>query len=166
MLFRSGLLTVLLYLAIPSDVTVNGFVVFTDFLKMLAEVFNMEVTANGGLIGALMFGLISSLVSRSGTLVVMITLSLISVYLLIEPAVLVSIKNKISVKIPVSKPEEMPMPSTRTMSDAVADQKPKKTIFINSDEVVAPPKTVSKTEHKMIEEVKTSSAATVVGITN
>jgi DNA segregation ATPase FtsK/SpoIIIE, S-DNA-T family len=161
-----GLLTVLLYLATPEDVTITGFVVFTDFLKLLSEVFNMEVSANGGLIGAFMFGLISTMVSRSGTFVVLITLVIISAYLLIEPAVLVSIKNKIGVKIPVSKPEEMPMPSTRTMSDAVADQKPKKTIFINSDEVVAVPKSAPKAEHKIIEEVKTSSAATISGITN
>ncbi|MBV1709879.1 MAG: hypothetical protein KMY54_08460, partial [Erysipelothrix sp.] len=52
-----GLLTVLLYLAIPEDLTITGFVVFTDFLKLLSEVFNMEVSANGGLIGAFMFGL-------------------------------------------------------------------------------------------------------------
>lgn len=161
-----GLLTVLLFLAIPADPQINGFSVFTDFLKMISEVFNQEVTAGGGLIGAFLFGLISTLVSRSGTIVVLITFALISAYLMIEPAVLISIKNKIGVKIPVAKPQEMPMQTSKTMGDALAEQRPKKSIFINSDEVTAPAKPAAKIEHKTVEDVKTTSAATISGITN
>lgn len=169
-----------LYLSIPQESQITGFSVFSDYVRSIPQVFKDEVNAYGGLFGTFFYSLFSLLFSYVGTWVVLITLTLMATYLLVEPAILHSIKRKVTIKLPVAKKKETPIPNGETvksMQEALKEQKPKKSLFINSEDVIEdkPVKKAMSDSHAPTqlaasfgskEDVKITSAATVSTITN
>lgn len=170
-----AVLALYLYLALASTGSESGFTYLSDYLSRVLLIFNESLPAQAGIFGALLFGTISSLVAREGTWVVLITLTIFSLYLLVGPIIFPSLniklptfkkKNKIKSKKKSNVQEQMDIfetPSAQSMDEAIAKSEAKKSVFIDSESVVGRANHASK---QASVETKTTSAGTIDVIKN
>lgn len=78
-----GLTSLYMYLALASTTSEVGFTYLMDYISDLSKVFTETASAQAGIFGAILYGVVSSLVAREGTWVVLITVTLLSLYLLL-----------------------------------------------------------------------------------
>lgn len=151
--FSALLMALILWSAIPQDVNLVGFEVLNQYLSSSAMHFkeNVEILAQGGVVGALLYSLSSMLVSRNGTWVVIIGLLLLAGILLISKAFLISVVDSIkaffsSFTLPERKQkeesheesEELPFaePVVSMTKITLDDTKEKHSIFLTPDEEI------------------------------
>lgn len=70
--------------AIPVSSTEVGFAVFENFIRNAREIYEGTVPATGGLIGNFLYAVISMLVARTGTIIVVVAMVLLAAILLID----------------------------------------------------------------------------------
>lgn len=162
-----GLSSLYIYLALASTSNEVGFTYLMSYITQLSKVFTQTTSAQAGIFGAFLYGVISSLVAREGTWVVLVTMTVLSLYLLFGHLVFPNVNLKwlkFKKKPKKAKPEfvqtEMEMPVAKTMDEAIAKSEAKKSVFIDSDTIISRPQTALVTTPQP----KTTSAATVVDI--
>lgn len=166
-----GLSSLYIYLALSNTTSEVGFAYLVDYITQLTQVFSENVSADAGIFGAILYGVISSLVAREGTWVVLVTMTLLSLYLLLGHLIFPNItfkfptfKKKQKQKQPSFTQTEMEMPVAKTMDEAIAKSEVKKSVFIDSDTVTSPKSmstpssTITKTTSAgVVEDVKSYS---------
>ncbi len=164
-----ALVALYLYLALASTTIESGFSYLTNYLSRALLIFNESLPAQAGIFGAILYGVVSSLVAREGTWVVLVTITIFSLYLLVGPIIFPSFtfkmpslfkKDKVKKKDKPIKDKQLDLfetPSAQSMDEAIAKSEAKKSVFIDSDSVT------NKTPVKqaVVSESKTTSAATI-----
>jgi DNA segregation ATPase FtsK/SpoIIIE, S-DNA-T family len=161
-----AVIVIYLYIALASTTTELGFQYLRDYLGQFIDVFNESSGAQAGIFGAILYGIISALVAREGTWVVLFTLTVVAMYLMLGPIIFPTFKWK----MPNFKPKKkiskasatMETPVAKTMDEAIAKSEARKSVFIESDSItkdrpIVQPSTTSTDQ-------KTSSAATIDSI--
>ncbi len=167
---RVGLLlavvAIYLYIALASTTTELGFTYLGDYFGRLINVFNESTSAQAGIVGAVLYGIISGLVAREGTWIVLFTLTILALYLILGPIIFPTFKWKMPTFIPKKKTSKssstiMETPVAKTMDEAIAKSEAKKSVFIDSDSITKSNPVVTSTTGV---EQKTTSAATIDSI--
>ncbi|MEG0574647.1 MAG: DNA translocase FtsK, partial [Erysipelotrichaceae bacterium] len=82
--FSILLLAWILLAAIPRDIKLKGIPVINTYFHNVVAIFNGELPAQGGLIGAVLFALTSLLFDRSGTYIVIVAMIILGIIILIN----------------------------------------------------------------------------------
>ena len=168
---RVGLLlaviVIYLYIALASTTTELGFQYLRDYLGRFLDVFNESSSAQAGIFGAVLYGIISALVAREGTWVVLFTLTIVAMYLMLGPIIFPTFKWKMPAFKPKKKTRKassamMETPVAKTMDEAIAKSEARKSVFIESD-TITKERPVAQSASTSTDQ-KTSSAATIDSI--
>ncbi|MEF9961411.1 MAG: DNA translocase FtsK [Erysipelotrichaceae bacterium] len=82
--FSVLLMAWILLAAIPRDIKLKGMAVINTYFHNVVAIFNGELPAQGGLIGAILFALTSLLFDRSGTYIVIVAMIILGIIILIN----------------------------------------------------------------------------------
>ena len=164
-----ALVALYLYLALASTTIESGLSYLTNYLSRALLIFNESLPAQAGIFGAILYGVVSFLVAREGTWVVLVTITIFSLYLLVGPIIFPSFtfkmpslftKDKVKKKDKPTKDKQLDLfetPSAQSMDEAIAKSEAKKSVFIDSDSVTNKP----PSKPAVSSESKTTSAATI-----
>ena len=138
--------------AIPIDSNEIGFAVFESFVSNAKEIYNGTIPATGGLIGNFLYAMISMLVARTGAIIVVIAMVLLSLILLVDVEVLKEHWNNLSNSIfSYETPKDKKIKSTKAKKeDAKKDR----------------PKLYDYTWDQNVEDIKPNKPTTILNITS
>ncbi len=127
----------LLWSAIPADNELVGFEVFFDYLSNTFSFFSADNTAlaQGGLIGALLYSITSSLVDKSGAWVFIIALIVLALIMLVNRSMFKNLKQVSDNvgKVISSKPESNPKRKHKAKLDEYVSNEEFETEYLFSD---------------------------------
>ncbi len=118
-------LALLLWSAIPQDVELIGFEVFSDYVANTWKFFSGDTTvlAQGGISGALLYAITSTLIAREGTWVFIIGLIVLALVMLINKSMIESIKNWfIKIKEVLNSKQSKPEPKKKRKKQIIQEE--------------------------------------------
>lgn len=147
------LLALILWSAIPTDPTLAGWDVMSYYMTHASEIFYRTLPAQGGVVGAFLYSVLSLLVDRVGTIIIIVAMFVLCLLLLIKKEMYLrfieEIKNLLKkTSQPKTKTKRVETKKTEPILDEVQfkenskrfvtidlEEKPKKnkSIFIDSD---------------------------------
>ena len=138
--------------AIPIESNEIGFAVFDAFISNAKEIYNGTMPATGGLIGNFLYALISMLVARTGTIIVVIAMVLLSLILLVD--------------IEVFKEHWFKLWDAVTVEEAPKDKKQKASKAKKEEPKKDHPKLYNYTWDQNVDDIKPSKPTTILNITS
>lgn len=172
----------ILWAAIPQDKDITGFLAVSQYIKNSAEIFQGTLPAQGGLIGAFFFAVVSLLVARTGTYIIIIALIILSGLLMVSHQFWKDLLGKViqffkfTPRVKKEKPKAVEDEPTLFDHEVVSkigkieideEQLPhKKSIFMELDESASTSSKEKAANKARSEDVKTDSAGIVETISN